>query len=30
MAGGGMKPGMTYGSTDELGYRAVQECRERA
>ena len=24
MAGGGIKPGMTYGSTDELGYRAVE------
>ena len=24
MAGGGIKPGMTYGATDELGYRAVE------
>jgi hypothetical protein len=24
MAGGGVKAGMTYGSTDELGYRAVE------
>jgi len=24
MAGGGIKPGTTYGSTDELGYRAVE------
>lgn len=24
MAGGGVKPGMTWGSTDELGYRAVE------
>ncbi|MBI3416863.1 MAG: DUF1501 domain-containing protein, partial [Verrucomicrobia bacterium] len=24
MAGGGIKPGVTYGSTDELGYRAVE------
>jgi hypothetical protein len=24
MAGGGVKPGITYGATDELGYRAVQ------
>ena len=24
MAGGGIKPGITYGSTDELGYRAVE------
>src|SRR6516225_1562844 len=24
MAGGGVKPGMTYGATDELGYRAVE------
>ena len=24
MAGGGIKPGMTWGSTDELGYRAVE------
>jgi hypothetical protein len=23
MAGGGVKPGMTYGGTDELGYSAV-------
>jgi uncharacterized protein (DUF1501 family) len=23
MAGGGVKPGITYGATDELGYRAV-------
>jgi Protein of unknown function (DUF1501) len=25
MAGGGVKGGMTYGSTDELGYRAVED-----
>ena len=25
MAGGGIKPGTTYGSTDELGYRAVED-----
>ncbi|MEM8734940.1 MAG: DUF1501 domain-containing protein [Planctomycetota bacterium] len=24
MAGGGVKPGMTYGATDELGYEAVE------
>jgi uncharacterized protein (DUF1501 family) len=24
MAGGGIKPGMTYGATDELGYNAVE------
>ncbi|HEX3135116.1 MAG TPA: DUF1501 domain-containing protein [Planctomycetota bacterium] len=24
MAGGGIKPGITYGSTDELGYKAVE------
>jgi len=24
MAGGGIKPGMTYGATDELGYRAAE------
>jgi len=24
MAGGGVKPGMTYGKTDELGYRSVE------
>jgi hypothetical protein len=24
MAGGGVKPGVTYGATDELGYRAVE------
>jgi hypothetical protein len=24
MAGGGVKPGITYGATDELGYRAVE------
>jgi len=24
MAGGGVKPGMTYGATDELGYRSVE------
>ena len=24
MAGGGIKPGITYGSTDEFGYRAVE------
>ena len=24
MAGGGIKPGMTYGSTDELGYAAAE------
>jgi uncharacterized protein (DUF1501 family) len=24
MAGGGVKPGMVYGATDELGYRAVE------
>lgn len=25
MAGGGIKPGVTWGSTDELGYRAVED-----
>jgi len=25
MAGGGVKPGMVYGATDEIGYRAVQD-----
>ena len=25
MAGGGIKPGITYGGTDELGYRSVQD-----
>ncbi|MBO0697868.1 MAG: DUF1501 domain-containing protein [Zavarzinella sp.] len=25
MAGGGVKPGMTYGATDELGYNAVED-----
>jgi uncharacterized protein (DUF1501 family) len=25
IAGGGVKPGITYGATDELGYRAVQD-----
>ena len=25
MAGGGIKPGVTYGATDELGYRAVED-----
>jgi hypothetical protein len=25
MAGGGIKPGITYGATDELGYRAVED-----
>ena len=29
MAGGGVKGGTVYGTTDELGYRAVQEPRER-
>jgi arylsulfatase A-like enzyme len=24
MAGGGVKPGITYGKTDELGYNVVQ------
>jgi hypothetical protein len=24
MAGGGIKPGITYGETDELGYHAVE------
>ena len=24
MAGGGIKGGMTYGSTDEFGYRAIE------
>jgi hypothetical protein len=24
MAGGGVKPGITYGSTDDLGYNAVE------
>ena len=24
MAGGGIKPGITYGSTDDLGYKAVE------
>jgi hypothetical protein len=25
MAGGGIKPGFTYGSTDELGYNPVED-----
>jgi hypothetical protein len=25
MAGGGIKPGMTYGATDELGYHAAED-----
>jgi len=25
MAGGGVKPGFTYGATDELGYRSVED-----
>jgi hypothetical protein len=25
MAGGGIKPGTTWGATDELGYRAVED-----
>ncbi len=25
MAGGGVKPGMSYGQTDELGYNAVED-----
>ncbi|HMO66180.1 MAG TPA: DUF1501 domain-containing protein, partial [Verrucomicrobiota bacterium] len=25
MAGGGVKPGVTWGATDELGYRAVED-----
>jgi uncharacterized protein (DUF1501 family) len=25
MAGGGIKPGMSYGATDELGYEAVDD-----
>jgi uncharacterized protein (DUF1501 family) len=25
MAGGGVKPGFSYGATDELGYRAVED-----
>jgi hypothetical protein len=25
MAGGGIKPGITYGATDELGYRSVKD-----
>jgi hypothetical protein len=25
MAGGGIKPGLTFGETDELGYRAVKD-----
>lgn len=28
MAGGGIKPGITWGSTDELGYRAVEDIVE--
>lgn len=24
MAGGGVKPGMSYGATDDLGYRSVE------
>jgi hypothetical protein len=24
MAGGGIKPGMTYGATDEFGYNAIE------
>src|SRR5689334_5112275 len=25
MAGGGVKPGLAYGNTDELGYRSVED-----
>jgi hypothetical protein len=25
LAGGGVKPGITYGATDELGYHAVED-----
>ena len=25
LAGGGIKPGITYGATDELGYNAVED-----
>jgi uncharacterized protein (DUF1501 family) len=25
LAGGGVKPGMTYGATDDLGYNAVED-----
>ena len=25
MAGGGIKPGISYGNTDELGYNAVED-----
>jgi hypothetical protein len=25
MAGGGIKPGMTYGETDEVGYAGIRE-----
>ncbi len=28
MAGGGIKPGVTWGSTDELGYRFVKDGQE--
>ena len=28
MAGGGIKPGITYGETDELGYNAVKDVVE--
>lgn len=27
LAGGGIKPGITYGETDELGYEALPNCR---
>ena len=25
MAGGGLKPGVTYGATDEVGYKSVEK-----
>src|SRR6478736_3396173 len=28
MAGGGVKPGLTWGSTDELGYRVVEDTQK--
>ncbi|MEE3216515.1 MAG: DUF1501 domain-containing protein, partial [Pseudomonadota bacterium] len=28
MAGGGVKPGMTYGATDDLGYHAAEDIVE--
>ena len=28
LAGGGIKPGMVHGATDDLGHRARRECRD--